>query len=82
MKWFLLLWVLLWAPQGRVTDPEWTVVFTFKQPNIPQPMTRIYVVVNAKSEGEAAIIAQKHMAEKLTTQATEALIYLEAQLKK
>lgn len=82
MKWMLLSAILLACPQSRVTDPEWTVVFTFKQPNVAEPATRIYVVVHAKSEGEAAIYAQKHMTEKLTTTATERLIYLEAQMKK
>lgn len=68
--------------QERVTDPEWTVVFQFRKQDVPQPFVRIYVLVRAKTEGEAAIKANTHMSEKLTTQAASALEYMEAQVKK
>jgi hypothetical protein len=68
--------------QERVTDPEWTVVLQFKKQDVPQPFVRIYVLVKARTEGEAAIKAHSHMAEKLTTQAAAALEYMEAQQKK
>lgn len=68
--------------QERVTDPEFTVVFQFKKNDVPQPFVRIYVLVKARTEGEAAIKAHRAMSEKLTTQAADQLEYIEAQQKK
>lgn len=62
-----------------VTRPKWTCVYTWKQPNVPEPDTRIYVLVDADNEGDAAIKSFKHLSEKLTTTATERLIFVEAQ---
>lgn len=68
--------------QERVTDPDWTVVLQFKKNDVPQPFVRIYVLVKARTEGEAAIKAHRFMSEKLTTQAADQIEYMEAQQKK
>lgn len=69
------------AEAQSVTGRKFTVTFMFKQPNVPEPDTRIYVLVDAANDGDAAIKAYKHLSEKLTTTATERLIFLEAQRK-
>lgn len=67
--------------QEKKTQPQWTVVFTLKQGNVPGPDARFYILVNATLEGEAAIAGHKYLCEKLTTNAQENLIYLECQRK-
>ena len=62
-----------------VTGKKWTVTYRFEQGNVLEPETRIYVLVDAENEGSATIKSYKHLSEKLTTQATEKLKFLEAQ---
>jgi hypothetical protein len=71
------------AEGQSVTKPQYTVTFRFKpQANIQvQPEARIYILVDASTEGEAAINAHKFISEKLTTNAAENLQFLEAQRK-
>ena len=69
--------------QERVTDPFWTCVFEFKPSNdTPMPLTRIYVFVSGKTEGQAAINAHKSLCEMLTTHAQGRLVFVESQVKK
>ena len=76
----LAVWCFSTEAQS-VTGRRYTVTFRFKQPNVPEPDTRIYVLVDAPNEGEGAIRAYKHLAEKLTMNAQEKLEFLEAQQK-
>ena len=76
----LAVWCFSTEAQS-VTGRKYTVTFKFKQPNVQEPDTRIYVLVDAPNEGEAAIRAYKHLSERLTTTATEKLEFLEAQQK-
>ncbi len=69
--------LLLLAPQQ--TEPRWTVVFRFAEDNPTMPDARIYVVVRARQEGEAAIKANKYLFDKLSVAAAEKIIYVEAQ---
>ncbi len=77
--------MLLCVPaEGQsVTKPQYSVVFRFKpQANIQaQPDARIYILVDGATEGEAAIAANKFICEKLTVNAQDNLIFLEAQRK-
>ncbi len=69
------------AEAQAVAPRRYVVVFSFKQKaahEIPDPETRIYVVVVASTEGGAAIAAHKSLAEKLTAQSTDRLEFLEA----
>ena len=76
----VIIWCLATEAQS-VTGSKFTVVFSFVQPNVPEPDTRIYVLVDADNEGEASIKAYKHLAEKLTINATEKLKFVESQRK-
>ena len=79
----IAVWCLSTEAQGLVIDPYWTCVFEFKQQiDNPQPLTRIYIHVNGKTEGQAAISAHKSITDRLTTHAQEQLVFVEAQLKK
>lgn len=66
----------------KVTDPEYTVVFTFKKKTAVDSLCRIYILVSAKTEGEAAIRAHKYLSERLSVAAVEDIDFQEAQLRK
>ena len=74
----LLLAALLLMP-AQQSEPLWTVVFRFKQDNVNLPECRIYIMVRASQEGEAAIKANRYIMEKLSIAAQESIIYVEAQ---
>lgn len=68
-----------------LTGPSWAVVFRFKPRPAhegPEPDIRLHIHVDGRTEGEAAINAHKALSEKLTSQATERLDFLEAQQKR
>ncbi len=67
-------------PQS-VTGKTWTVVMRFKD-MAGEPDTRIYIYINADTEGQAAINANKFLYEKLQPGAYDKLQYVEAQQKK
>jgi hypothetical protein len=79
----LVIFFVVNAEAQNVTGKSWTVTFMFKQKqNEPEPEIRLYVLVDGKTEGEAAINGHKALSEKLTAQATDRLIFLEAQQKR
>ncbi len=69
------------APPKGVQD-DFTVVFGFKPKNAGDPVCRIYLMVKGRSEGEAAIRAQRYLSERIAIGAMEDLEYLEANLKR
>lgn len=73
------------AEAQSATAAAYTVVFKFKAKPLNEPAgpdIRIYILVDAKTEGEAAINAHKALSERLTAQATDALEFLESQQKR
>ena len=76
----VLVWCLS-ADAQSVTGKKFTVTFRFKQGNVPEPEVRVYILIDAKNDGDAAIEAYKRLAEKLTVAAQEKLEFLEAQQK-
>jgi len=73
------------ASAQSATGSAWTVVFKFKPKPLNEPAgpdIRIYIMVDAKTEGEAAINAHKAISERLTAQAADALEFLESQQKR
>ncbi len=77
-----LLAALLLLPQAgppKASDPLWNTVWTFKVSNVFDPTCRIYVSVNARTEGEAAIRAHKYICDKLSIPAADTLEFVEAQ---
>lgn len=82
---YLLLGLLL-LPQGKpappkVTEATFTVVFSMKQLNMFEPVCRIYVSIQGKTEGEAAIRAYTYLQQKLSIPSAEQLEFSEAQKK-
>jgi len=77
----VLVFCLSIEAQDKVTQPWFTCVFQFKQGDRPQPLTRIYVHVQGRTEGEASINAHKYLSEKLTIAAQEQIEFIEAQNK-
>lgn len=61
------------------TSPSWVVVYRWKQDNPNMPDCRIYVVVKAAQEGEAAVKAFRFLQDKLAAQAADSLTFVEAQ---
>jgi hypothetical protein len=60
----LLLAALLLLPQEKpkVTDPQYVVVFEIRQNNmLTDPVAHVNVLVNATSEGDAAIKAYAYL---------------------
>ena len=77
----IALGVLTFQAPPKVSDPLWNVVFKFKDSDT-EPTCRIHISVNAKTEGEAAIRANKYLSEKLSIAACEKLEFVEAQPRK
>lgn len=67
------------AEAQSVTRKKYTATYMFEPGNVPGPDVRIYVLVDADNEGDAAIKSYRCLAEKLTIGATEKLKFLEAQ---
>jgi hypothetical protein len=65
-----------------VTGDAYTVVFNFKRKTPMDLLCRIYVSVNARNEGDAAIRAHKFVSEKMTNIAVDDLEFQEAALQK
>jgi len=73
------------ADAQSAAGSAWTVVFRFKSKPLneaPDPDIRIYVLVDGKTEGEAAINAHKALSDKLIAQAADRLEYVESQAKR
>jgi hypothetical protein len=80
----LAIFLLSDADAQAVASHKWVVVFDFKEKDgkfPPPPDIRLYVVTAGATEGEAAINAHKSLAERLTSDSTEKLHFLEAQRK-
>lgn len=80
----IVLAVLLLPPQAKppqITEPHYTVVFSMKAQNMFEPVCRIYVSVQAKTEGEASIRAYTYLQQKLSIPSAEQLEFSEAQKK-
>ena len=76
----LLVIALLLCPQQKVTDPEFVCTFSIKQDKpLTDPTVHIHVLVNGKSEADAAIIAFKYLQGFVRE---EKLTFMEANLKK
>lgn len=78
---YALLAIVLFFQSGppKSTDPLWNTVWTFKVNNVFDPSCRIYVSVNAPTEGAAVIRAHKYITDKLSIPAAESLEFVEAQ---
>lgn len=80
MKYLLIASMLFFQAQP-VTEPAWVCTFTLKADK-PQfdPVVHIHVLVNGKSEGDAAIRANSYVQGFMRDEGK--LLFLEAQLKK
>jgi hypothetical protein len=80
MKYLLLASMLLFQTQP-VTEPAWVCTFTLRADKpLMDPVVHIHVLVNGKSEGDAAIRANTYVQGFMRDDGK--LLFLEAQLKK